>query len=664
LLVRDYAAPMVHNSILTDFGGNGINVDPDSGWFLTNGLIQIDNNIWWRFALPVAETANAQVYLFNDTSKSNVEVDPMLVSISRTNLPLYRLDPRLQAGSPALSSPITPPNDGFYTAVSYKGAFDKDDLWMRGWTALDAYGFLPARGSQTIQVTANLTNSEKWYATNEYVLNGKIYVLSPAVLTIEPGTVIKGMTGTPGDPNTISALFITRGAKIIASGTPDNPIIFTSDQDDVTIPNDLPIYARGLWGGLVILGNTVLNKALDVAGNTSNPKYDVFEAMPDVQINGQYVHRYGGNDDEDNSGVLHYVSIRHAGFKVTTDKELNGLTLGCVGRGTTVDHVEMYAAADDGVEFFGGTVNTKYMVSAFNDDDAFDVDQGYRGKNQFWFAIQEPGTKDCGGEWNGVPKETVVSNTPLANFEIYNATWIGAGTNTTLNRGLLVRDYAAPMVHNSILTDFGGNGINVDPDSGWFLTNGLIQIDNNIWWKFALPVAESANAQVYLFDDTTKSNLQVDPLITSISRTNDVLYQLDPRPQTGSPALSSPISAPNNGFYTPVSYKGAFNDVNWASGWTALSEYGLLTAQGKAEPPVYSTAVVPTRPLLSTSFTGSSMQISFPSQSGVTYRLESVGSLPASTWSNQGSTVSGTGATITFPIDLTNPPAFFRVRAY
>ena len=104
------------------------------------------------------------------------------------------------------------------------------------------------------------------------MLNGKIYVLSPAVLTIEAGTVIKGMTGTPGDPNTISALFITRGAKIIADGTPDNPIIFTSDQDDVTLPDDLPIYARGLWGGLVILGNTVLNTALNSDGQRQQPQ--------------------------------------------------------------------------------------------------------------------------------------------------------------------------------------------------------------------------------------------------------------------------------------------------------------------------------------------------------------------------------------------------------
>jgi hypothetical protein len=256
---------MVHNSILTDFGGGGINVDPDSGWFLTNGLIQIDNNIWWQFRDAVAETANAQVYLFNDSSKSNVVADPLLTSVSRTNDPMYQLDPRLQAGSPALSSPLTPPSDGFYSPVSYKGAFDQDDLWLRGWTALDAYGFLPARGLNTVQVTANVTSSQAWSAGNEYVLNGKIYVLSPAVLTIEPGTVIKGMAGTGTDPNTISALFITRGAKIIAANHPSttDPILIhliTTELMSVMITSkvfSIPVLggkpALGTWQQVVVI---------------------------------------------------------------------------------------------------------------------------------------------------------------------------------------------------------------------------------------------------------------------------------------------------------------------------------------------------------------------------------------------------------------------------
>ncbi len=508
----------------------------------------------------------------------------------------------------------------------------------------------------TIQVSTNITSDTTWYATNEYILNGKIYVLSNATLTIEPGTVIKGKTGTPGDPNTVSALFITRGAKIIAEGTWDRPIIFTSDQDDVTDPFDLPLFARGLWGGLVILGNARINTSLDAAGNAANPKYDVFEGLPDLQIAGQHVHRYGGDNDDDCSGILRYVSIRHAGFKITTDKELNGLTLAGVGRRTVIDHVETYAAADDGVEIFGGTVDLKYIVCAFNDDDAFDVDQGYRGRVQFLFVIQEPGLKDQAGEWNGEPKELVVSNTPLATFEIYNATLIGAGTNTTGNRALLVRDYAAPTLRNSIITDFGGAGINIDPDSGWFLTNGLIKIDNNLWWGFARPVAETPNAQVYLFEDTSKSNLILNPMLRSISRTND--GKLDPRPALDSPAFITTILPPNDGFYDLAPFKGAFAKVNWAANWTALSQYGILTTEGANQG-------TPLRPNLVISLSGSEIVVACPTQRGYTYTLESAPTL-FGPWAETPGVIPnnpqiGTGNTITFVVPNTGTATFFRI---
>ncbi len=134
------------------------------------------------------------------------------------------------------------------------------------------------------------------------------------------------------------------------------------------------------------MGKATINTASDVTGNAASPKYDVFEGLPDAQVGGQFVHRYGGNDDTHSSGTLRYVSIRHAGVVFQPNKELNGLSLCGVGRGTLIEYVETYATADDGFEFFGGNVNTKYLVSAFNDDDAFDTDQGYRGKNQFWFS--------------------------------------------------------------------------------------------------------------------------------------------------------------------------------------------------------------------------------------------------------------------------------------
>ncbi|MEW6158554.1 MAG: hypothetical protein AB1813_14065, partial [Verrucomicrobiota bacterium] len=263
----------------------------------------------------------------------------------------------------------------------------------------------PNSSAEIIQVTTPISANVTWRSTNEYVLNKFIYVLDGAILTIEAGTVIKAQRGQDADT---SCLIVTTGGKIMAEGTRTRPIIFTSIDDDVTDPEDIGLFDRGLWGGLVLMGKAELNTASDVSGNAASPKYDVFEGLPDSQINGQFVHRYGGNDDNDSSGVLRYVSIRHAGVVFQPNKELNGLSLCAVGRGTVIEHVETYATADDGFEFFGGTVNTKYLVSAFNDDDAFDIDQGFRGKNQFWFSIQEPGKKDHGGEWNGEPNGIAV----------------------------------------------------------------------------------------------------------------------------------------------------------------------------------------------------------------------------------------------------------------
>src|SRR6185503_13632336 len=307
-----------------------------------------------------------------------------------------------------------------------------------------------------------------------YVLNGFIYVLTNGVLNIEPGTVIRGKAGTGLNS---SALFITQGAKIFANGTEHSPIVFTSETDDLDDPNDIPLYTRNLWGGVVIFGRSVLNTASDVNGNGASPKYDLFEGLPDTQISGQFVNRYGGNDDNDNSGVFRYVSIRYSSTVVLPNKEINALSLCAVGRGTKIENVECFAAGDDSVEFFGGTVNTKYMVSIFSDDDNFDIDQGYRGKNQFWFVVQAPDRKDNGGEWNGEPSGIAVGNTPIGNFEIYNATYIGAGTNTTGSRLFIAREGAAPRLLNSIFVGFNA-GANIDDRSYQHFVSGLATVCN------------------------------------------------------------------------------------------------------------------------------------------------------------------------------------------
>lgn len=507
--------------------------------------------------------------------------------------------------------------------------------------------------AETIQVTQSITNSVFWTRANEYVLNGFIYVLQGGSLHVEAGTVIKGK---PGNGANTSCLTVTQGGKIFANGSRTHPIIFTAEADDVNDPDDLPIFQRGLWGGVVLLGKSVMNTASDTAGNAAKPKYDVFEGLPDSQINGQYVHRFGGNDDDDNSGILRYVSIRHAGVVFQPNKELNGLSLGAVGRGTQIEYVEIYAAADDGVEFFGGTVNTKYIVSAFNDDDCFDIDQGYRGKNQFWFGIQEPVVKDHGGEWNGEPNGIAVGASPIANYEIYNATWIGAGTNVTGNRALMIREYAAPKLYNSILTEFGGPAVRIDDKSAVHLTNGLLDLRDNVWWKFgtngvSVPLVDSTSAVAagVVFSDASRNNVVADPMLRGVSRTNNGV--LDPRPVTSSPALSSARTAPNDGFYTPVAYKGAFDqNENWLVGWTFLSQKGFL-------------GVAAVHPTLTIGREGSGLNISLESESGASYQLQSTTDLSsaANGWTDEGAALPGNGNRLTFAPPLQGERKFFRV---
>ena len=658
LTIREYAAPKVYNSIFTDFGGTGVRIDTKSEIHFNSGILDLRDNLWWAIKDGLAETTGTGVspvagLLFSEPARNNLNIDPMLRGISRTDD--GNLDPRPFLDSPALTSTRMPPSDGFYTAVGYKGAFDDRNLWIAGWTFLSQKGFLAQPATETVDVTAPITGEVTWTADKEYVLNGIIHVLAGAQLTIEPGTVIKGKPGQ--DANT-SALIVSVGGKIFANGTKARPIIFTAEEDDVTDPDDLAIFRRGLWGGVVLMGKSVLNTASDSAGNAASPKYDLFEGLADTEINGQRVNRFGGNDDDDNSGVMRYVSIRHAGVIFAPNKELNGLSFCAVGRGTTIEHVETYATADDGFEFFGGTVNTKWLVSAFNDDDCFDTDQGYRGKNQFWLAIQEPGKKDAGGEWNGEPNGLAANNAPIANYEIYNATFIGAGADSSGNRALTIREYAAPKVYNSIFTDFGGTGVRIDTKSEIHFNSGILDLRDNLWWAIKDGLAETTGTGVspvagLLFSEPARNNLNIDPMLRGISRTDD--GNLDPRPRTGSPALTSARTAPDDGFYTPVTFQGAFNTGLWVSGWTFLDQKGILGNLAAG-------AAAPTAPALTVTRDATSMTITFPSALGVTYQVQALAAI-GGTWMDEGAALPGTGNSLTYTVTTSGTGRFLRVVA-
>ena len=242
------------------------------------------------------------------------------------------------------------------TAINYNTHAEKDD----GSCGYGSY-------SQYILISSNIIENTTWTKNNKYVLTSRITVVDGITLTIEPGTVIKGEAGT--GPNA-TALLIARGGKLLAEGTVEEPIIFTSIADEIESGQisgqNLDPSISGLWGGLIILGKA------PISANTSPTQ---IEGIPPSDPNGLY----GGLLPNDNSGMLKYISIRHGGANIGEGNEINGLTLGGVGSGTIIENIEVVANQDDGVECFGGTVNIENVLIWGAGDDCLDIDQGYSG---------------------------------------------------------------------------------------------------------------------------------------------------------------------------------------------------------------------------------------------------------------------------------------------
>lgn len=428
-----------------------------------------------------------------------------------------------------------------------------------------------------------------WTKNNTYLLDGLVFLETGGVLNIEAGTVVKFTSRADvGNP---SALVITKGAKIYATGTAQNPIIFTAEADDINNPTDLGPKDNALWGGLVILGNGVTQKngnaSVSVEGITSTDPRGI----------------YGGNDNTDDSGIMRYVSIRHGGRLFTQGNELNGLTLGGVGSKTVLEYIEIYANSDDGIEFFGGAPNLKYAVVAFAEDDSFDWDEVYTGKGQFWFSIQRPDIADTGGELDGTTPDDL---TPYSNPTVYNWTHIGSGIGATASNpvGWLFRAGTAGIVANSIVTGQKGKVIEVQDkntgtnDAHQKLIKGELKIMNNIFFgngnNAALdasstgvirvtsgqPTQDNANASDLIGHLTLNKTSLENPGIISISRDAD--GKLDPRPTTNGSAYTTPLAALPTGdsFFSTVNYKGAFSansTENWIQGWTTLARNGHLS---------------------------------------------------------------------------------------
>lgn len=299
----------------------------------------------------------------------------------------------------------------------------------------------PGVGGGNFRVPYHQTFNRTLSSDTTYILTGWYFVDSTYQVTIQPGTLIRGDSASGG------TLIIRRGAQIFAAGTAQRPIVFTSNK---------PAGQRsvGNWGGVIILGLAPTNKppTQQIEGG--------FGTIPGTDA------MYGGGNANDNSGVLQYVRIEFAGIGFSQDNEINGLTFGGVGSGTTVDHVQVSFANDDDFEFFGGTVNAKYLISWRNLDDTYDSDFGFAGKLQFIYTKRDPNIFDASasGSSNGFESDnegaSPFSATPRTSARISNATIVGPqnDTSTTVNAKYqyvaMLRRATELSIYNSILMSY------------------------------------------------------------------------------------------------------------------------------------------------------------------------------------------------------------------
>ena len=417
-------------------------------------------------------------------------------------------------------------------------------------------------------VTGTFTEDVEFEAENTYLLSGAVFIEEPAILEIEAGTTIVGESATNG------TLVIARGAEIHAHGTAAAPIVMTSDQAEGE-------RARGDWGGLIINGYAPLNiegGEAEGEGNTGT---------------------YGGDDPEDSSGILEYVRVEFAGSEFSPDNELNGIAFQGVGSGTTVENVMVKFNKDDGLEFFGGTVEVKYVVCYGIADDSFDWTDGWTGKGQFMIALQSGDDADQGIEADNNGDNNNLE--PRSNPTIYNLTLIGdpfamrPGEGEEMMEtpesdiGMLLREGTAATIRNFIVMGFKEAAIDIDHDATFTqalegdlaLASGLIYDNCSV---------EGCTGEYMMDEDdmaatyTTRDIVTYSPYVFVMDPELTDPYNLeapDFTPMEYSPAVTGyvrPVYPPNDGFFDMTDFIGAVGPASddneydtWWKGWTDFS---------------------------------------------------------------------------------------------
>ena len=430
-----------------------------------------------------------------------------------------------------------------------------------------------------ITVASNITASTNWTAANVYVIQGFVSVTSGATLTIEKGTIIKGAPKEqdPSGQGKGGTLIIQAGAKINAVGTADSPIIFTSSKAAGS-------RGYGDWGGVVLIGKAPHNQ----------PGATAFEGGIPGTI-GTF------SDVNDNSGVMQYCRIEFAGIALTNvaNSEINGLTLYGVGAGTTIDHIQVSYSGDDSYEWFGGTVNMKYLVAFRGWDDDWDTDWGYSGKVQYGVSLRDPDVADQSASngfesdnFNpGAPATAANNGLPLTAPVFANmSNFVTAGTPSNaasakgsgpFQSGMHLRRNTSISIFNSLLGGYP-EGLRLDAQTGTTntldnATAGNLQLRGLVIANCTTPVrgAQSiTNDQATTFFTTTAFQNQI-IASTDLSKLllNTASFTLTAPnflPQSGSPLLTGAIwdGKGADAFFTKETFKGAFGTTDWTKGWT------------------------------------------------------------------------------------------------
>ena len=572
VLLRDQTGANIMNMLITGPAGMGECLEMDNDdtvqGNLSNGNITISNSvISCETPFQFGET---DVDL-NEWFTTDQTDNDLIAYADRANLGLNS-DGTLTSESALRTAGGNPANlDSFFDTNTFVGAIGDTD-WRQGW----AFGFgggevgvvQSASGcptgtttiaavdgtTNTCQLSGRITANLRLTAGNHYALSEAVFIggdnENSATLTVDPGVVVYGSSGA-------DYLVVSRGSKIEANGTASSPITFTS-RDHIAngVTAGLANGAAGQWGGMVILGNGTSTKC----PTDGTPCALQVEGVQEGAV-------FGGTNDEDNSGTLRYVRVMHGGFEVAPDNELNGITFGAVGSGTTVEYLQVHKNADDGVEFFGGAVNAKYVVLTGIQDDSVDWDNGYSGKMQFVLVKHADDDSDAnrGIEGDGDGGEGM----PFSNPTVANMTIIGNNFDTadTDSEGVLLRDQTNAQLYNFVVTGPASMGECFEAD----LSDGDTTLEENMDGTSETQLVFQSS--VLACSENIKNSGTFDQEAWFLGQTDNStaanqaavlngIFTIDATTPTDVTTLDS--------FFTTVDFIGAVKDAdnNWTANWT------------------------------------------------------------------------------------------------